>query len=47
MEDSVIGVEASGTPSGRPKVSAEIRDLAHEDGLKAIKRLVALMHSKN
>ena len=37
----------SGNPGGRPKVAAEIRDLAREYGAKAIERLVALMHSKN
>ena len=37
----------SGNPGGRPKVSAEIRDLARDHGAKAIERLVALMHSKN
>jgi hypothetical protein len=37
----------SGNPGGRPKVSAEIRDLARDHGAQAIERLVALMHSKN
>jgi hypothetical protein len=37
----------SGNPGGRPKVLAEIRNLAREHGPKAIERLVALMHSKN
>jgi hypothetical protein len=37
----------SGNPGGRPKVSAEIRDLARVHGAHAIERLVALMHSKN
>jgi hypothetical protein len=37
----------SGNPGGRPKVAAEVRDLAREYGAKAIERLVALMHSKN
>jgi hypothetical protein len=37
----------SGNPGGRPKVSAEIRNLAREHGPKAIERLVALMHSQN
>ena len=37
----------SGNPGGRPKVSAEIRDLARDHGAKAIERLVALMYSKN
>ena len=36
----------SGNPGGRPKVAAEIRDLAREHGAKAIERLVALMESK-
>lgn len=33
----------SGNPGGRPKVAAEIRDLARDHGAKAIERLVALM----
>jgi hypothetical protein len=37
----------SGNPGGRPKVSAEIRELARQHGSQAIERLVALMHSKN
>lgn len=37
----------SGNPGGRPKVSAEVRELAREHGPKAIQRLVALMNSKN
>jgi hypothetical protein len=37
----------SGNPGGRPKVSAEIRDLARMQGAQAIERLVELMHSKN
>jgi hypothetical protein len=37
----------SGNPGGRPKVSAEVRDLARNHGPEAIERLVALMHSKN
>lgn len=37
----------SGNPGGRPKVAAEVRDLAREHAGKAIKRLVALMCSKN
>ena len=37
----------SGNPGGRPKVAAEVRDLAREYAGKAIKRLVGLMDSKN
>jgi hypothetical protein len=37
----------SGNPGGRPKVAAEVRDLAREHAGKAIKRLVGLMDSKN
>jgi hypothetical protein len=37
----------SGNPGGRPKISAEIRDLARDHGSKAIERFVALMHSKS
>jgi hypothetical protein len=37
----------SGNPGGRPKVSAEIRDLARNHGAQAIERLVALMDSNN
>ncbi len=37
----------SGTPGNRPKVSAEIRNLACEHGPKAFEPLVALMHSQN
>lgn len=37
----------SGNPGGRPKVVAEIRELARQHGYEAIRRLVALMHSKN
>jgi hypothetical protein len=37
----------SGNPGGRPKVMPEIRELARNHGPEAIKRLVALMHSKN
>jgi hypothetical protein len=37
----------SGNPGGRPKVSAEVRELAREHGPEAILRLVALMNSKN
>ena len=37
----------SGNPGGRPKISAEIRDLARIHGAQAIERLVELMHSKN
>src|SRR4051812_28256578 len=37
----------SGNPGGRPKASAEVRDLARHHGREAIERLVALMHSKN
>jgi hypothetical protein len=37
----------SGNPGGRPKVSAQIRDLARDHGAQAIERLVVLMHSKN
>ena len=36
-----------GNPGGRPKVVAEIRELARQHGHEAIQRLVALMHSKN
>jgi hypothetical protein len=36
-----------GNPGGRPKVSAQIRDLARDHGAQAIERLVILMHSKN
>ncbi len=37
----------SGNPGGRPKVAAEIRDLARDHGPEAIQRLVTLMRSKN
>ena len=37
----------SGNPGGRPKVAAEVRDLAREHGGMAIDRLVALMDSQN
>jgi hypothetical protein len=37
----------SGNPGGRPKVAAEIRELARDHGPKPIERLVALMHSEN
>jgi hypothetical protein len=37
----------SGNPGGRPKVAAEVRDLAREHAGMAIKRLVTLMCSKN
>lgn len=37
----------TGNPGGRPKVAAEIRDLAREHGPMAIQRLTCLMHSKN
>ena len=37
----------SGNPGGRPKVAAEIRDLARDHGPAAIQRLVDLMNSKN
>lgn len=37
----------SRNPGGRPKVVAEIRDLAREHGQKAIERLVELLDSKN
>jgi Family of unknown function (DUF5681) len=37
----------SGNPGGRPKVVAEIRELARQHGHEAIQRLVALMHSSN
>jgi hypothetical protein len=45
-EDSVIGVAASAKrhPGGRPKVTAEIRDLL---AIMEHERLVARMHSKN
>lgn len=35
----------SGNPGGRPKVAAEIRDLAQQHGPDAVKKLVALMKS--
>ena len=44
---SAWGPGQSGNPGGRPKIAAEVRDLAREHGGKAIERLVALMHSKN
>jgi hypothetical protein len=37
----------SGNPSGRPKVAAEVRELAREHGPAAIARLVELMRSKD
>lgn len=37
----------SGNPGGRPKVAAEVRDLARNHGAQAIARLVSLMHAKN
>jgi hypothetical protein len=37
----------SGNPGGRPKVVAEIRELARQHGYDAIRRLVDLMGSKN
>ena len=37
----------SGNPGGRPKVAAEVRDLARQHGHEAIQRLVGLMHSSN
>lgn len=37
----------SGNPGGRPKVVAEIRQLAREHGSAAIRRLVDLMSSRN
>ena len=37
----------SGNPGGRPKIAAEIRDIARLHGREAIQRLVALMHSSN
>lgn len=44
---SAWGPGQSGNPGGRPKVAAEVRDLARAHGCKAIERLVALMDSKN
>ena len=44
---SAWGPGQSGNPGGRPKVAAEIRDLAREYGSKAIERLVALVDSRN
>ena len=37
----------SGNPGGRPKVVAEIRDLARAHGVAAIERLAALLKSSN
>jgi hypothetical protein len=37
----------SGNPGDRPKVVAEIRELARQHGYDAIRRLVDLMYSKN
>jgi hypothetical protein len=37
----------SGNPGRRPKIMAQIRDLARDHGTQAIERLVALMHSKD
>lgn len=37
----------SGNPGGRPKVAAEVRELARQHGYEAIQRLVALLHSAN
>lgn len=37
----------SGNPGGRPKVVADIRELARQHGYDAIRRLVDLMFSKN
>lgn len=37
----------SANPGGRPKVVAEIRELARQHGYDAIRRLVDLMGSKN
>lgn len=44
---SAWGPGQSGNPGGRPKVAAEVRDLAREHGSRAIDRLVALMKSQN
>ena len=44
---SAWGPGHSGNPGGRPKVAAEVRDLAREHGDSAMKRLVALMDSRN
>ena len=37
----------SGNPGGRPKVVAEVRELARQYGYEAIQRLVVLLHSSN
>jgi hypothetical protein len=41
------GTVTAAISAGRPKVSAEIGDLARMQGVQAIERLVELMHSKN
>lgn len=38
--------DQSGSPGGRPKASAEIRELVRQHGAQAIERLVALMDSR-
>lgn len=47
----VVGIPfqkgTSGNPTGRPKVAAEVRELAREHGPAAIVRLVELMSSKD
>jgi len=37
----------SGNPGGRPKVAAEVKELARQHGVEAIETLIRLMHSKN
>jgi hypothetical protein len=37
----------SGNPGGRPKVAAEVLELARQYGAEAIDRIVSLMRSKN
>ena len=37
----------SGNPGGRPKVAAEVKELARQHGAEAIATLIRLMRSKN
>src|SRR5262245_37340459 len=37
----------SGNPGGRPKVAAEVKELARQHGPEAIETLIRLMRSKN
>lgn len=44
---SAWGPGRSGNPGGRPKVAAEVQELARAHGPTAIERLAALMESEN